>query len=83
MLGAAFTARDAAKAAGKSDAICVSHQLPIWIVRSAIEGRPMLHDPRKRQCSLCSVTTIHFDDDGMITDLTYQEPVKHLLPAKK
>jgi hypothetical protein len=29
------------------------------------------------------VTTIHFDDDGMITDLTYQEPVKHLLPVKK
>ncbi len=83
MLGAAFSARDAAKAAGKSDAICVSHQLPIWIVRSAIEGRPMLHDPRKRQCSLCSVTTIHFDDEGMITDLSYQEPVKHLLPAKK
>jgi broad specificity phosphatase PhoE len=83
MLGALFTARDAAKERGKEDAICVSHQLPIWIVRSAIEGRPMLHDPRKRECSLCSVTTVHFDDEGMITDLTYQEPVRHLLPIKK
>ena len=83
MLAAAFSARDAALAAGKSDAICVSHQLPIWIVRSAIEGRSMLHDPRKRQCSLCSVTTLHFDDQGMISSTSYHEPVRHLLPTKK
>ena len=40
MLAAVFAARDAAK--GK-DAIVVSHQLPIWILRSAIEGRRLLH----------------------------------------
>ena len=77
MLAAVFDAREAAN--GK-DAIVVSHQLPIWILRSAIEGRRFLHDPRKRICTLASVTSIHFDDEGMISDLTYSEPAKHLLP---
>ena len=77
MLAAVFAARDAAS--GK-DAIVVSHQLPIWILRSAIEGRSFLHDPRKRICTLASVTSIHFDNDGMVSDLTYSEPAKHLLP---
>jgi broad specificity phosphatase PhoE len=77
MLAAVFDARDAANG---RDAIVVSHQLPIWILRSAIEGRRFLHDPRKRICTLASVTSIHFDEEGMITDLTYSEPAKHLLP---
>lgn len=77
MLAAVFDAKAAAKG---RDAIVVSHQLPIWILRSAIEGRSFLHDPRKRICTLASVTSIHFDDEGMITDLTYSEPAKHLLP---
>ena len=48
------------------EAVCVSHQLPIWILRSAIEGKPLLHDPRKRICSLASVTTIVFSAQGVI-----------------
>ncbi len=80
MLAAVFAARDAAK--GK-DAIVVSHQLPIWSLRSAIEGRSLLHDPRKRICTLASVTSVHFDDEGMISGLTYNEPAGHLLPEKK
>ena len=79
MLAAVF---DAKKAAGDKDAIIVSHQLPIWILRSAIEGRKFLHDPRKRECSLASVTTINFDDEGMISGINYTEPAKHLLPKK-
>jgi broad specificity phosphatase PhoE len=80
MLAAVFAARDAAH--GK-DAIIVSHQLPIWILRSAIEGRRLLHDPRKRECSLASVTSIHFDDDAMISGTSYSEPAAQLLPPKK
>ena len=80
MLAALFVARDAA--AGK-DAFTVSHQLPIWILRSAVEGRHMLHDPRKRQCSLASVTSFHLDQNGEISDVNYAEPAKHLLPEKK
>jgi broad specificity phosphatase PhoE len=80
MFAAIFAAN---KAANGKDAIVVSHQLPIWITRSAIEGRSMLHDPRKRQCTLASVTSIHFDDDGLISGLSYSEPAAHLLPSKK
>jgi broad specificity phosphatase PhoE len=80
MLSALFHARDIAN--GK-DAICVSHQLPIWILRSAVEGRKMLHDPRKRQCTLASITTFILDDEGAIIDFNYQEPAKSLLPTKR
>ena len=80
MLAAVFAAN---KAANGKDAIVVSHQLPIWILRSAIEGRRLLHDPRKRECSLASVTSVHFDDQGLISVVTYSEPAKHLLPPKK
>lgn len=80
MLAAIF---DAKKAAAGKDAICVSHQLPIWILRSAVEKRRLLHDPRKRECSLASVTSIHFDNEGLISGLSYSEPAKHLLPPKK
>lgn len=70
------------KAANGKDAICVSHQLPIWIMRSAIENRSFLHDPRKRQCTLASVTSVHFDNEGMISGLSYSEPAAHMLPKK-
>ena len=79
MLAAVFYARD--KAGGK-DALVVSHQLPIWILRSTIENRKLLHDPRKRICSLASVTSLHLDDEGVIQDISYHEPAKHLLPSK-
>jgi broad specificity phosphatase PhoE len=75
MLKGLFAARDSAS--GK-DAICVSHQLPIWILRSAIEGRRLLHDPRKRECSLASVTSFELNNDGMISSVSYSEPAKHL-----
>ena len=80
MLAALFAARDAA--AGK-DAFTVSHQLPIWILRSAVEGRHMLHDPRKRQCSLASVTSFYLDQAGAISGVSYAEPARHLLPGKR
>lgn len=65
------------------EAVCVSHQLPIWILRSAIEGKPLLHDPRKRICSLASVTTIVFSAQGVIEGVEYAEPAAHLLRPKK
>jgi broad specificity phosphatase PhoE len=80
MLKALFSARDAA---GGKDAICVSHQLPIWILRSAVEGRRLIHDPRKRECSLASVTSFELDSDGMVSGVSYSEPAQHLLPIKK
>jgi len=79
MLKALFTARDSA---GGKDAVCVSHQLPIWILRSAVEGRRLLHDPRKRQCTLASVTSFELDNEGMVSNVSYSEPAIHLLPQK-
>jgi broad specificity phosphatase PhoE len=79
MLKGLFAARDAA---GGKDAICVSHQLPIWILRSAVEGRRLLHDPRKRECTLASVTSFELDNEGMISSVSYSEPAKHLLPKR-
>ena len=79
MLKALFTARDSA---GSKDAVCVSHQLPIWILRSAVEGRRLLHDPRKRECTLASVTSFELDNEGMVSNVSYSEPARHLLPQK-
>ena len=80
MMAAIYSARDNAIGA---EAICVSHQLPIWIVRSHVQGRSLLHDPRKRECSLASITTFVFNSDGVIEDVEYSEPAKHLLPPKQ
>lgn len=80
MLAALFAARDAAQ--GK-DAFAISHQLPIWILRSAVEGSRMMHDPRKRECTLASVTSFHLDSAGDIEGVSYSEPARHLLPEKR
>lgn len=78
MRDAMETARE--RAAGH-EALIVSHQLPIWIVRSAIEDRRLWHDPRKRQCSLASVTSFTFHGDKIVS-VGYAEPAKDLLPVK-
>lgn len=80
MLAALFAARDAANG---RDAFAVSHQLPIWILRSAVEGRRMMHDPRKRLCSLASVTSFHLDSAGDVRGVSYSEPARHLLSEKR
>ena len=76
MLAAAAAARDLASG---HEAVCVSHQLPIWIMRSRIEGRPLWHDPRRRQCALASVTSIRYEGTR-IRSLTYREPAADLVP---
>lgn len=70
MLGAAHRAR--AAAAGR-EAVCVSHQLPIWTLRRYVEGKPMWHDPRRRECSLASVTTLVFRGEQLVR-VAYVEP---------
>jgi broad specificity phosphatase PhoE len=65
--------KDAALAADGHEAVCVSHQLPIWVTRRRVEGRPMWHDPRRRQCALGSVTSLTFSD-GKVNSVQYAEP---------
>lgn len=61
-----------------SSAIVVSHQLPIWVTRLSAEGKVMAHDPRRRQCSLASVTSFEFGPGQRIPTVQYTEPVEHL-----
>jgi broad specificity phosphatase PhoE len=63
----------ARKAAVGHEAVCVSHQLPIWTLRRALEGRRLWHDPRHRECALASLTSFHFDGEAL-TKITYSEP---------
>jgi broad specificity phosphatase PhoE len=70
--------RDAAEAALGHEAVIVSHQLPIWIARINAEGRRMFHDPRKRKCTLASVTSFTYVD-ARITSVSYSEPAAELL----
>jgi broad specificity phosphatase PhoE len=65
--------KDAALEADGHEAVCVSHQLPIWVTRRLVDGRPMWHDPRRRQCALGSVTSLTFSD-GKISSVRYAEP---------
>ena len=55
------------------EAVCVSHQLPIWTVRRFVEGRRLWHRPDRRQCGLASLTSMVFDDDRLIR-VDYSEP---------
>ena len=59
----------------------VSHQLPIWITRLHVEDRSFLHDPRRRQCTLCSLTSFTYDGETLTT-VSYSEPAADLIPVK-
>lgn len=61
------------------EAVLVSHQLPVWIARLAGEQRRLWHDPRKRECSLASITSFAYEG-GRIVDISYTEPSADLLP---
>lgn len=60
------------------EAVIVSHQLPIWIIRLAAESRRLMHDPRRRQCALASVTSFTFEGDRL-TSVGYSEPASALI----
>jgi broad specificity phosphatase PhoE len=72
---------DAREAARGHEAVIVSHQLPVWIARRSFEQKTFVHDPRKRQCALASITSLTFDDDHF-DGFTYSEPAGHLLPEE-
>ena len=75
MRRAVAAARDEARG---HEAVLVSHQLPIWIARLSYEGRRLWHDPRNRQCTLASLTSLVFDDDEL-TAIVYTEPSADLI----
>lgn len=70
MLAAVHRARE--RAAGH-EVVCVSHQLPIYTLRRHVDGTRLWHDPRRRKCSLASLTSLSFDDD-ILGEVNYSEP---------
>ena len=69
---------DARTAARGHEALIVSHQAPIWMIRLATEGRPLWHNPARRECALASLTSLTFLDDELLS-LSYSEPAAALL----
>ena len=62
------------------EAVLVSHQSPVWLARLALEGKRLWHDPRTRQCSLASLTSLTYTDDRLLA-ITFSEPAAALLPG--
>lgn len=74
-----FAALQAARVAAEGhEAVCVSHQLPIWTLRRYVEKRRLWHDPRRRQCGLASLTSFRFEDSTVV-GIDYSEPAAHLV----
>ena len=70
VLAACADARDKARGA---EAVLVSHQLPIWITRRAVEGKRLWHRPDRRECALGSITSLRYDGERIV-EVHYEEP---------
>ncbi|MER7073404.1 histidine phosphatase family protein [Terrabacter sp. NPDC000476] len=75
MLAAIADARTAARG---HEAVVVSHQLPVWTVRNKLVGHRLWHDPRRRECTLASLTSLTFEGDDLAS-VAYSEPAVSLL----
>ena len=74
-----FAAVQAARVAAEGhEAVCVSHQLPVWILRRYVERKRLWHDPRRRQCGLASLTSFRFEG-ATVVGIEYSEPAAHLV----
>ena len=69
----------AREAASGREAVCVSHQLPIWVTRLAAEERKLWHNPAMRECALGSVTSFTFDEERL-TSVSYTVPPRSQVP---
>jgi broad specificity phosphatase PhoE len=79
MYAAVLAAREAAEG---HEAVCVSHQLPIWTLRRHLERKRLWHDPRRRECALASLTSFHFDGVNL-AGIGYSEPAAALVAQSK
>ena len=62
-------------AAAGAEAVCVSHQLPIWVTRRMAEGKRLWHNPATRQCATGSVTSFSYSGDRL-TGVAYVVPAR-------
>ncbi len=63
-------------AAAGQEAVCVTHQLPIWVTRRAAERRRLWHNPAMRECALASVTSFTYSGDRLAS-------VAYAVPARR
>jgi broad specificity phosphatase PhoE len=57
----------------------VSHQLPIWTTHRFLAGERLFHDPRRRRCSLSSITSFTRNaSTGTFVEVDYQDPAAAL-----
>jgi broad specificity phosphatase PhoE len=69
----------AREAAAGQEAVCVSHQLPIWVTRRNAEARRLWHNPATRECALGSVTSFTYHGDRL-AGVSYTVPPRAVLP---
>ena len=69
---------DAWRETDGGEVVLVSHQMPIVTVARNVAGLRPFHDPRKRRCTLSSITTLQRDGDRFV-EVDYQEPALELL----
>jgi broad specificity phosphatase PhoE len=68
---------DAWNATEHGEVALVSHQLPIWMAHRRLARERLFHDPRRRRCSLSSITT--FAKSGAtFVEVDYQDPAAAL-----
>jgi broad specificity phosphatase PhoE len=67
-------------AADGGEVVMVSHQMPIVMVARSVKNMKLYHDPRKRRCTLSSITTLRREGDRFV-EVNYQDPAKDLLAA--
>jgi broad specificity phosphatase PhoE len=78
-----FAALQAARVAAEGhEAVCVSHQLPVWTLRRYVQKKHLWHDPRHRQCALASLTSFRFADSRVV-GIDYTEPAARLIALSK
>src|SRR5580704_6098520 len=63
------------EAAAGREAVCVTHQLPIWVTRRVAEGRRLWHNPAMRECALGSVTSFTYSGDRLV-GVAYAVPAR-------
>jgi broad specificity phosphatase PhoE len=68
---------EAANSVQHGDVVIVSHQLPIWMMHSAVNGKKLPHNPTQRRCTLSSITSFEIVD-GKLVEVGYREPAKGL-----
>ena len=72
MMSMMETAREAATG---REAVCVTHQLPIWVTRRMAEGRRLWHNPATREAALGSVTSFTYSGDRLV-EVSYTVPAR-------